>query len=287
MKVFLSFSGKRSHAVAEAFHNWLPQVIQEVTPYMSAKDIDKGARWAGEISAALEESNFGIICVTGDNLTKPWLQFEAGALSKKVDRARVTPFLFDVDPVQLEYPLALFQATRNTESDIRELVFSINRWCATPLDEARLANSFGHWWSDLKEKLDGIAKNPDLALAETPGLVSTEVMLTRILEAVQGQQRVVADLTARQTQYQIDPMYRITTMLAQRPRVRMTFASPEHVQEWLDKPADPGEFETSGLRDAARRFLDGIAAKNPKGQISGIRFLLEDNDTITIVYDEQ
>ena len=75
-----------------ALHKWLPSVIQALKPYISS-DIDKGARWSPDISEELENSSFGILCVTKESKDAPWLNFEAGALSKFVKRSRVAPFL--------------------------------------------------------------------------------------------------------------------------------------------------------------------------------------------------
>ncbi len=75
MKVFLSWSGTRSHKVALVFRDWLPSVIQQIVPYVSSEDIDKGARWSTDIAKELSDSTFGIVCVTRDNLSAPWLTF--------------------------------------------------------------------------------------------------------------------------------------------------------------------------------------------------------------------
>jgi hypothetical protein len=64
MRIFVSWSGERSHGVAEALRNWLPHVIQGLQPWLSSNDIDKGARWAADIASHLEESRVGIICLT-------------------------------------------------------------------------------------------------------------------------------------------------------------------------------------------------------------------------------
>ena len=82
MKVFISWSGNISLKVALIFRDWLPSVIQSIEPYVSSEDIDKGARWSTDIAKELENSTFGILCVTKENLEAPWLSFEAGALSK-------------------------------------------------------------------------------------------------------------------------------------------------------------------------------------------------------------
>lgn len=96
MKVFISWSGNKSHHVALVFRDWLPSVIQSIKPYVSSEDIDKGARWSTDIATELENSTFGILCVTKDNINAPWLSFEAGALSKTMDKSFVSPFLFDI-----------------------------------------------------------------------------------------------------------------------------------------------------------------------------------------------
>lgn len=94
MKIFISWSGSMSQAIAEALHDWLPRVIQAVQPWLSSTNIDKGARWSDDIAAQLEETKFGLICLTRENLEAPWILFEAGALSKTLDRTYVCPYLF-------------------------------------------------------------------------------------------------------------------------------------------------------------------------------------------------
>lgn len=93
MKVFISWSGDVSRRAAMALKDWLPNVIQTVDPFVSSENIQKGARWFTDVGAELEAAKFGIICLTPDNLTAPWLLFEAGALSKSLSQSRVSPLL--------------------------------------------------------------------------------------------------------------------------------------------------------------------------------------------------
>src|SRR4029077_10602472 len=127
MKGFLSWSGKTSREVAQAFHDWLPFVIQAVKPFISTGDIDKGKRWSDVLSTELNETAYGILIITPDNFDKPWIHFEAGAISKAVDKAFVSPFLFNIDPLRIVGPLSQFQATVNEPDDILRLLSSINR----------------------------------------------------------------------------------------------------------------------------------------------------------------
>ena len=125
-KVFISWSGKLSQKIAGVIRTWLPSVLQATKPYYTPDDINKGARWNTEIAHELESSNIGIICLTKDNIEKPWILFEAGALSKNVGNSNVCPILFDFDSSELTGPLVSFQTTKFEESDMKKLIQTIN-----------------------------------------------------------------------------------------------------------------------------------------------------------------
>jgi hypothetical protein len=125
--VFLSWSGDSSKSAAQALHTWLPTVIQNVRPYMSAENIDKGERWSIDIAKQLEETNYGIICMTPENIDAPWVLFEAGALSKSIKRSRVSPLLFSLSPSEFtKSPLLQFQLTMFKKDDFYKLLQSVN-----------------------------------------------------------------------------------------------------------------------------------------------------------------
>jgi hypothetical protein len=58
LKIFISWSGNRSRAVAKAFHAWLPDVLPLAEPWMSAEDVENGAKWNQVVSGELEKANF-------------------------------------------------------------------------------------------------------------------------------------------------------------------------------------------------------------------------------------
>lgn len=158
MRVFLSFSGARGRTVAEVLGPWLRQLINAAEPWVSS-DIEKGARWLKELTEALESTRFGIICLTSDSLTAPWILFEAGALSKTSD-APVCTFLLDIAAEDLEHPLAQFQAAVATKDDTRRLVHSIRRAVVAAgepsLPDRELDDLFEVLWPKLETGLRSI-----------------------------------------------------------------------------------------------------------------------------------
>jgi hypothetical protein len=159
MKVFLGWSGDTSKKVATALHDWLPKVIQSVRPYVSSEDIAKGARWSSEISKELQSSNYGIICITRENLASTWIHFEAGALSREIEKSFVTPFLFNLKVTDIQGPLQQFQTTLNEKDDVLKMIKSINanNDPQLKLDIATLEESFGVRWAKLHEVFAQIA----------------------------------------------------------------------------------------------------------------------------------
>src|SRR4051812_40799847 len=96
IKVFISWSGDLAKSVAVPLREWLPLLFDRVNPWASDVDIAAGQRSLAQIEAELQDSNFGIVVITAANQHEPWLNFEAGALSKVVQgdiEQRVVPLL--------------------------------------------------------------------------------------------------------------------------------------------------------------------------------------------------
>ena len=110
MKVFLSWSGEPSKSLAYVFGKWLPLLFHTLDVFYSP-DIDKGQRWSQEITSNLEMCDIGIIFLTQENLQRPWILYEAGALSKKARESRAMTFLFEVKSIDVKEPLSQFQHT--------------------------------------------------------------------------------------------------------------------------------------------------------------------------------
>jgi hypothetical protein len=161
MKVFISWSGEISKKLAEVFRDWIPSVIQAAKPYFSPDDIAKGARWSGEISKELEQSRIGLLFLTWDNLAASWIMFEAGVLSKNIDKSKVCPILFDLEPTDIQGPLVQFQAARFKKDEIYRVIKMINRELGeSALVDKVLENVFEVFWPKLNEMVESILKAP-------------------------------------------------------------------------------------------------------------------------------
>jgi hypothetical protein len=190
MKVFLSWSGDLSRNVASVLHEWLPNVIQEVDPWMSTEDIHKGSRWVLELNRELESQSVGIICLTRENTQSSWLNFEAGALAKAFDSARVCPLLVDMKTSEFTGPLAHFQATHlEDKGDVLRLVQTVNRQCSRQLGEKVLHGSFEKSWLSLLDAVTGCIEASRGKPAVKPR--SPEDILEELLALARGTLREV------------------------------------------------------------------------------------------------
>jgi hypothetical protein len=199
MKAFISWSGERSHALGQALRDWLPMVLQYVEPWLSQSDIDAGERWANEVGKELETSNFGIICITRENLVSPWILFEAGALAKFMQEGRVVPLLLDVEFKDITGPLAQFQAKKVEKSGLLDVVSSINKFSDGKLTDVLLNRQFEALWPTFEATVGNLPKNPPHTKQNRP----QHEILEELVSGIRG-----LDLRFRETQEESPRMRR-------------------------------------------------------------------------------
>lgn len=191
MKVFISWSGTHSEKIAAEIRDWLPSVLQSVEPYFTPDDVEKGARWLRDIAEELAASEVGLLCLTRDSLESHWLMFEAGALSKSIDKARVCPLLFGVTNADLAGPLEQFQTTHFKKGDFKKLMQLVNTQLGEhAIAEKRLDAAFEKWWPDLETKIKTILEEGE----ESEGPVRTD---RELLEEVVENTRRLASSRSR------------------------------------------------------------------------------------------
>ena len=155
MSVFISWSGGKSRLAAEAFYDLLPMILMKPkTEFYLSTGIYKGADWNANLNEGLRNADFGILCVTKENYSAPWMIYEAGFLSHKAGIGKVAPFLLDISPSELQGPVTQFQSTAFEKNDLKKLVLSLNFSETTPVRESDLASNFEVVYGTLEERLN-------------------------------------------------------------------------------------------------------------------------------------
>ncbi len=117
-------------------------------------------------------------------------------MSKTLDKANVSPFLFGIKRSEVQGPLVQFQSTIFEKMDVFKLIQSINKRLDEDkkLDETQLSKAFEVWWNELETKLNflenAVAKTTEQP-SETP-MDNQAVILEEILELVRTQQRILS-----------------------------------------------------------------------------------------------
>ena len=158
MDIFLSWSGPSSQALAEILRGWLPTVLPYARPWLSSEDIRKGKRWGVELAERLEDTSYCVVCVTTPDVAiAPWVNFEAGAVSKYIEDAHVSPLLVDVKPEDLgSLPLSMFQCTRLEKKEVGRLLKSMNTASGSPIMEEDLQRNLRNTWKQLKDDVGNL-----------------------------------------------------------------------------------------------------------------------------------
>jgi len=166
MKVFISWSGETGRAFAKVLHSWLPSVLQAVKPFFSSDDIAKGVRWSSEVGTELENSHVGIVVVTRESLSAPWVMFEAGALSKNVGRSRVVPILVDLEPADVRGPLMQFQCAKFDAVEIKRMLRMLNSELKDfSVTDDVLESAFAMWWPKLEKEVAQLLRDSNVKLS--------------------------------------------------------------------------------------------------------------------------
>lgn len=177
MKVFISWSGERSGAIAELIKEWIEGVIQATQPWMSKLDIEKGSSWNAKIRKALQESSIGIICLSKENKDKPWILFESGAIAKHLSDSLACTFLIDLKPEEVVGPLAQLNHTIPVREDMFTLVKTINNAMGEEaLSEIKLEKAFDTYWPDFQERFHRILEEKPTDLNTQPSRTTDDIL---------------------------------------------------------------------------------------------------------------
>jgi len=288
MDVFISWSGERSRAAAEALRGWLPKIINAIKPWLSSEDIDKGARWGTDVATRLEAAKAGIICLTPSNLHSDWILFEAGALSKTLKNTFVCPLLIGLEPSDVKPPLAQFQATRAEKEDVLKLLKTLNSALGdNALPEAHIDEAFEVWWPKLDFQLKKLPEEESKTKPHRPD----RELLEEILALARNQNRPPDNIPSirpspfgeRTIPYDVDPtgmvskrltaaakeygvtITRITRVASENPETRKYLIELQNGHIVIVEGSDKGPYRqlTIALATEFKTALKRLVTKQP------------------------
>ena len=268
MQVFISWSGDRSRAVAELLDEWIQCVLQAIRPWMSSKDIDRGSLWFSEITDQLKDTKIGVVCLTKDNLNKPWILFEAGALAKGLSSSRVCTFLIDLEATDVGNPLAQFNHTLPDKDGLYELVRTLNSSLGEhSLREKVLEQVFDTYWPQFEEGFSKALK--DNPVGEHVAPRSEENILTEVLRTVRTLDRRVRSIERSESNDE---------------RNVAIFNSREHIRPSLLRREIMSLIEGGVPPEAVEEIME---EKAPRSLIRKyIRMAITESEEDPVVYDE-
>jgi hypothetical protein len=171
VKVFISWSGD-SKGVAGALYHALPRLFDDAEPWISTAT-RAGTVWIQEVHRQLNDTDFGIVCVTKSNQKGEWLNFEAGALSRNVEGMRelMPIFLIDIDETsEVAGPMSAFQMSHATEADFLNIIKSLNsKKNGIRISEDILEEKVRAVWPKINKEILKVRESPESEAVEPIG----------------------------------------------------------------------------------------------------------------------
>lgn len=194
VSIFISWSGKRSKSYAYIIKELIEHCFTNSNLFISEINIAKGDVGFSRIASTLSDAKVGIICLTNENVDKPWICYEAGALANGTSAERVCPLLIDIDHVNSRNPISQFQHTKaHDRSDVRLLLETINNAYGDVKREAQaLDRSFALAWDNSVEKLlkDAKEQHDHTSSSDDEPVATPDQMIGEILEIVRDERNL-------------------------------------------------------------------------------------------------
>ncbi|HEX4965448.1 MAG TPA: hypothetical protein VF173_31850 [Thermoanaerobaculia bacterium] len=196
------------------------------------------------LAKELESSNFGVICLTRDNLSSPWILFEAGSLAKSLEGCRVIPLLLDIEFSEISGPLAQFQAKKVDRAGLSEAVQSLNQASTQPIPGTRLSELFDALWPKFDKQVTAIAKS-----AAQPG-------------AIRPQHEILEELVAsvRSLRSDRDLLVEVLTIIRRQDKQKDERTAVQ--QEILRTRSQRGQVTQNQLRELVQALGKELEATN-------------------------
>jgi len=162
MNIFISQSGDLSRKIAEIFSEWIKSYFKNTKVFVSSNTIDGGKIWFENILENLREADFAISILTKENHSKPWINYEYGALveilrSKEIDTSKIVPILFGFEPNELNgEPIQQYQCVIWPDKEkIRKMLLSIKSLNKNEIDDSDFLTKF----EEYETKINSLMKS--------------------------------------------------------------------------------------------------------------------------------
>lgn len=183
--VFFIWSRARSEKISLALRDLLRDAVQGPNYYHS-EDIPGGSLWRYALQETITESDFGVVCLTPENRTARWPHFEAGLIAQAGGEEKIVPYLYDLEPADVEAPLGDLQPRRATRDDTLRLAYQIGNLRPNHDPEAieRIFEEYA--WERFRGRLDDLPEPEDPAdqAGEVVEPRRTESKIDELLERV-------------------------------------------------------------------------------------------------------
>ncbi|SBN64711.1 TIR domain-containing protein [Curtobacterium sp. 9128] len=186
VKVFISWSGEAERRVAEALRSAITTVCAgRAQPFVSSQDIPKGERGVPFIDAQLASNDYGIVVLSAANHTKPWINYEGGAMASTLDNP-VATVLLDLSLADFDGPLRPRQATKFTDrQDMRDLFIQIAAAADPGMPVSATEILFDSAWPTLQASWTPDSNAPHQPLRTSADMLAEVVDRVRNIEALQ------------------------------------------------------------------------------------------------------
>lgn len=173
-KIFVSWSQTQGQRLAEALKEIVLD-LQNLDVWVSSQNIGLGSDWFNSLNEALKEADGGLVCVTRDALSSPWVNFEIGALWARLNNVKF--LLFGVDKVELNNsPLSQIQLSQGTsKEDVTRVLYEFFK----PEDKDLIDRHLTRTWEEWIRIVEAIMS----PLEEETGADANVLSLSRALDA--------------------------------------------------------------------------------------------------------
>lgn len=194
IKIFLSWSGKKSQELATLFKTYVTDILPKIDFYFSPDDLKGGEKWRQSIEEGLNNNTYGIIFLTPSNLTSKWVYFEAGAISKSTKQAKILPLLYQIDINEIGQPFSDYQCKMFSKDSILTTIYEMNECQANvyKLPKDTIKRNFDRLSDEIQSNIEQIDKinevNEDNSLEiEDANLLESDDKINEILQILREQ----------------------------------------------------------------------------------------------------